>query len=189
MRHHSPHAHRSHGRGRPHRFEEGTASPPDFRPHHGRRERLFEPGHIRLLALHLLDQQPRHGYEIIRAIADLVGGDYSPSPGTVYPTLALLEDTGLATAATLENGRKQYAITDEGRAALDEQREHAERLVARLEHGRHRARTRGVPDIRRAMENLKTALRIRFGDELPDEDTIRRIAELIDKTAVDIGRA
>ena len=60
----------------------------------GRRERLFGSGDLKFVVLHLVAQKPAHGYEIIKALSELVGGDYSPSPGTVYPTLAMLEDLG-----------------------------------------------------------------------------------------------
>lgn len=193
--HHGPHGFGPRGphRNGPHgpRGPHGHAPfPPELHPRHGgRRGRQFEAGHIRLLALHFLDQQPRHGYELIRAIGDLVGGDYSPSPGTVYPTLSMLEDMGLAVSSQLEDGRRQYRLTDAGRAALAEQQDELARLLERFEHGRQRARAHGVPDIRRAMENLKTALRMRLGESQPDEEAVRRMAEIIDRAAVEIGRA
>jgi len=161
-----------------------------FGGHHGgRRERLFESGHIKLLVLHILGQQPAHGYEVIRAIGDLVGGDYSPSPGTIYPTLTYLEDTGHASSTVLEGGRKQYSITAEGEAYLATQQEPVERLLSRLTHGRSHAKARRSPEIQRAVENLKTALRLRFEESAPDAEVVRRIADIIDRAAVDIGRA
>lgn len=183
----NPHS-RHHMHGRPGHAD--SALPSELRARHGgRRGRQFESGHIRLLALHFLAEQPRHGYELIRAIGDLVGGDYSPSPGTVYPTLSLLEDMGLAVSSQLEDGRRQYRLTDAGQAALSGQQEELARLLERFEHGRLRARAHGMPEIRRAMENLKTALRLRIGEELPEEDAVRRMAEIIDRAAVEIGRA
>src|SRR5579871_1881059 len=65
---------------------------------HGRPGRVFEQGDLRLVLLKLIADQPRHGYELIRAVEDAVGGAYSPSPGVVYPTLTLLEELGYATA-------------------------------------------------------------------------------------------
>ena len=58
----------------------------------GGRQRLFAQGDLRLVVLALLQERPRHGYEVIKAIEELVGGDYSPSPGVIYPTLTLLQD-------------------------------------------------------------------------------------------------
>ena len=88
----------------------------------GREGRMFDPGELRLVILALVAEKPRHGYEVIKALGERVGGDYSPSPGVVYPTLALLEDTGLASASVDEGGRKLYAITAEGQKHLDENR-------------------------------------------------------------------
>ena len=59
-----------------------------------RRRRMFGSGELRLVMLKLLADEPRHGYELIKAVEDLTGGSYAPSPGTVYPTLSLLEDEG-----------------------------------------------------------------------------------------------
>lgn len=155
----------------------------------GRRGRMFDGGDLKLLVLQVLSHQPSHGYEVIKAIGEQVGGDYSPSPGTIYPLLTMLEDLGLAEAAATEGSRRQYALTEAGRAHLAEQAEALARIEARLAHTRDQARARRVPDIQRAMENLKTALRLRFdGDTPPDEATVRQIAEAIDRAAVEIGR-
>jgi DNA-binding PadR family transcriptional regulator len=78
---------------------------------------VFGHGHLRLYLLSLLDESPRHGYELIQALGDRFGGTYVPSAGTIYPRLAKLEEEGLVTKAA--DGRKTvYAITDAGRAEL-----------------------------------------------------------------------
>lgn len=154
----------------------------------GRRERIFASGDLKFVVLHLLGQKPAHGYEIIKAMGDLVGGDYTPSPGTIYPTLTMLEDLGWITSAQQEGGRKEYRISAEGQARLDEQRETVERILAHLGHVRNRAHGRRLPEIMRAMENLKTALRLRLGDDAPDPAVARRISEIIDRAAVEIER-
>ncbi|WP_308466330.1 PadR family transcriptional regulator [Rathayibacter soli] len=78
---------------------------------------VFSHGSLRLYLLSLLDESPRHGYELIQALSDRFGGTYSPSAGTIYPRLAKLEDEGLVTKQT--DGRKTvYQITDAGRAEL-----------------------------------------------------------------------
>src|SRR6478735_12417215 len=82
--------------------------------------RMFDQGHLKFVILRLLDEKPRHGYEIIKEIEDRFGGMYSPSPGTVYPTLTMLEDLGYARALPEESGKKIYEITDEGRKHLAE---------------------------------------------------------------------
>lgn len=177
------------------RFERGPAErdrPGDdfaeFRRPHGRRGRMFDAGDMKLLVLHILATEPCHGYEIIRVIGEMVGNDYSPSPGTIYPTLALLEDMGLVAAQAQDNGRKQYRITEQGLAHLQEQKAALQAVLERLDHGRKHRRKRGAPEIERAFENLKTALRIRFADGTPDEETLQRIAEIIDQAAFSVGR-
>src|SRR5512141_174351 len=72
--------------------------------------RMFDQGHLKFVILRLLDEKPRHGYEIIKEIEERFGGMYSPSPGTVYPTLTLLEDLGYARALPEEGGKKIYDI-------------------------------------------------------------------------------
>ncbi|KOX22192.1 PadR family transcriptional regulator [Nocardiopsis sp. NRRL B-16309] len=80
---------------------------------------IFGHGRLRLYLLKLLDESPRHGYEIISLLRDRFLGVYSPSPGTIYPRLARLEEEGLVTH-TEEGGRKVYSLTDKGRAELRE---------------------------------------------------------------------
>jgi DNA-binding PadR family transcriptional regulator len=78
---------------------------------------VFGHGHLRLYLLSLLDESPRHGYELIQALGDRFGGTYIPSAGTIYPRLAKLEEDGLVTKSV--DGRKTiYEITDAGRAEL-----------------------------------------------------------------------
>ncbi len=78
---------------------------------------VFAHGRLRLYLLKLLDEAPRHGYEVIRLLEERFQGLYAPSAGTVYPRLAKLEKEGLVSHST-EGGRKVYALTDDGRAEL-----------------------------------------------------------------------
>src|SRR3984893_16729387 len=82
--------------------------------------RMFEQGDLRYVILRLLEEKPRHGYEIIKELESRFGGSYAPSPGTVYPTLTMLEDLGYARVVPEEGGKKIYEITDEGRKYLAE---------------------------------------------------------------------
>ena len=78
---------------------------------------VFAHGSLRLYLLSLLDESPKHGYELIQALTDRSGGTYSPSAGTIYPRLAKLEEEGLVTKTS--DGRKTvYEITEAGRAEL-----------------------------------------------------------------------
>src|SRR5262250_97903 len=79
---------------------------------------VFRHGGLRLYLLKLLDEAPRHGYDVIRLLQDRFLGVYSPSPGTIYPRLARLEEEGLVTHDVVD-GKKIYKITDKGREELN----------------------------------------------------------------------
>jgi DNA-binding PadR family transcriptional regulator len=92
---------------------------------------VFRHGRLRLYLLRLLDEEPRHGYEVIRLLRDRFMGVYAPSPGTIYPRLARLEEEGLVTHDE-ENGRKVYRITEAGRAELRSRGAELDELEAEL---------------------------------------------------------
>jgi len=92
---------------------------------------MLAHGDLRLIALALIAEQPRHGYEIIKLLEDKTSGWYSPSPGIVYPTLTYLEEAGYVTAQT-EGAKKLYTITDEGRAHLEENRDFVDAVLERM---------------------------------------------------------
>ena len=87
---------------------------------HGHGPRFFGRGDLKFALLELLQERPMHGYEMMKALEEKSGGFYTPSPGSIYPTLQMLEDRGLVTASEVE-GKKVYSITDAGRALLAEQ--------------------------------------------------------------------
>ena len=124
---------------------------------------MFESGELRLVLLKLIADQPRHGYDLIRAIEEMTGGEYAPSPGVVYPTLTLLQDMGLIEEAAGEGPRKPFQVTDEGRAHLEENAADVEELFERLAATSRPARATAGPAIGRAVENLMTALKHRIG--------------------------
>jgi DNA-binding PadR family transcriptional regulator len=93
--------------------------------------RMLAQGDLRLIALALIAEQPRHGYEIIKVLEDKTAGWYSPSPGIVYPTLTYLEEAGYVTAQA-EGAKKLYTITDPGRAHLDENRDFVDAVLERM---------------------------------------------------------
>ena len=155
----------------------------------GRRERLFDSGDFRVLILHLLAQQePRHGYEIIKAIGQLAGDDYSPSPGAIYPTLTFLEESGSIAIVDPQDTRKRYVLTDEGRKQLAEQDEAVQRMLRRLEMHQLRTRAQRPAELTRATENLRTSLRLRLGQGNVDREVLEKVAEILDRAAVEIQR-
>jgi DNA-binding PadR family transcriptional regulator len=101
--------------------ESWWGGPPRGRGHwRGKAARLFEQGDLKYVILRMLEEKPRHGYEIIKELESRIGGAYVPSPGTVYPTLTMLEDLGYARVVPEDGGKKIYEITDEGRKHLAE---------------------------------------------------------------------
>lgn len=152
----------------------------------GRRGRLFESGRMKLLVLHLIQQSPKHGYEIIKEISDLVGDGYSPSAGTIYPTLTALEEMNCI--SLLDAERKQYQITDYGDSYLKEQQDMLLALLQKLRLRREIHNNDQLIDIHRAMENLKTALRLKLNIADLKPEQIYQIAEQIDQAAIAIGR-
>src|SRR4051794_33424605 len=99
----------------------------------GRRaRRMFESGELRLVLLKLIADEPRHGYDLIRAIEELTGGEYAPSPGIIYPTLTLLQDMGLIEEAPVEGPRKPFQATNDGRNHLEERADEVDALFERL---------------------------------------------------------
>lgn len=155
-------------------------------PRSGRRGRLFESGRMKLLVLHLIQQSPKHGYEIIKEISDLVGDGYSPSAGTIYPTLTALEEMNCITLLDAE--RKQYQVTQYGETYLKEQQDMLLALLEKLRLRREIHNNDQLIDIHRAMENLKTALRLKLNVAGLKTEQIHQIAEQIDQAAIAIGR-
>jgi len=158
---------------------------------HGRRgrRRMFESGELRLVLLKLIADEPRHGYDLIKAIEELTGGRYAPSPGVVYPTLTMLQDMGLIEEAPVEGARKPFQITADGRQHLEERAEEADELMQRLKELAPDPRQEAGPAIGRAVGNLMAALRHRVGRDGLDEDLLHEIAAILDEAAQRIERA
>jgi DNA-binding PadR family transcriptional regulator len=176
---------RSHGDGDlRHPHEEGFG-----RHRRGRRSgRLFDHGELRLVVLALISERPRHGYEIIKEIEDRVAGTYSPSPGVIYPTLTMLEELGHATVAE-SDGKKLYTITAEGTAYIDANKAALDQALRRMQSVNTAHGGGPAPEIMRARENLKLALRLREARGPLTEQQIRDIAAALDAAAVAIERS
>src|ERR1700755_1080397 len=163
------HGHGRHGRGR-------------------RPGRVLDHGELRLVVLALIADRPRHGYEIIKEIEERVAGTYTPSPGVIYPTLTMLEELGHATV-TESNGKKRYAITAEGTAYLTEYRAGLDHALARMQSVNTAHGGGPAPEILRARENLKLALRLREARGPLTEQQVRTIAAALDAAAIAIERS
>jgi DNA-binding PadR family transcriptional regulator len=151
------------------------------------RSRLFGPGELRLVLLHLIAESPRHGYELIKAMEELTGGNYAPSPGVVYPTLSLMTDEGVAAEQAGEGSRRSFAATEAGRKELSERAEEVAGLLDRLK-GVAESEPRSAPPIGRAVANLMAALRGRAMAGDFDKELTHQIAEVLDEAARRIER-
>lgn len=153
-----------------------------------RRGRMFGTGELRLALLALIAEEKRHGYELIKAIEDMTGGSYAPSPGAVYPTLQMLADEGKITEAKSKDAKKPFKATDEGTAELEERKDEVDALMARL--GKHGERAEKVksPDLFRAMGNLANVLRNRARAGTLDKDVMDEIVDIIDEVAKRVER-
>ena len=154
----------------------------------GGRRRMFESGELRLVLLKLIADEPRHGYDLIRAIEELTHGSYAPSPGVVYPTLTMLQDMGLIQEVAAEGTRKAFSITPEGEAHLAERAEEVEALFERLTGAGEGKRRAGGRPIQRAVGNLLSALWHRVTADDMGEDRLHEIAAILDEAAQRIER-
>lgn len=154
----------------------------------GRRGRIFEQGDLKYVILRLLDEKPRHGYEVIKELEDRFGGAYSPSPGTVYPTLTMLEDIGYASAASDEGGRKVYSITDAGRAYLAEHSETVDSIFERIARFVEGIFDEPMMELNASMRRLGRAAYARATRDLSNAERVRRIREILDRAAAEIER-
>jgi DNA-binding PadR family transcriptional regulator len=160
------------------------------RGHHrgGRIGRFLEHGDLRFVVLGLLAEQPRHGYELIKELEERTGGAYRPSPGVIYPTLALLEDEGFIRPVAADAGRKLFEVTDAGREALAQNRAGVDAVFARMAEAAQGAES-SRPRIARAMTNLGMALAQRMSRRPITAEEIDRVVSLIDDTAVAIEKS
>jgi DNA-binding PadR family transcriptional regulator len=192
MHHNESHHHRGKrfARGE-HRHDDGHRS---GRGRHGRSSnptdlelrRFFAHGDLRLVILRLIAEKPRHGYEIIKEIEERVAGAYSPSPGVIYPTLTLLEELGYVAVSPGEGARKLHEITEAGRVFLAANGPAVEALFARMEEASAARGSGPAPQIIRAMENLKLALRLRLGRGPLSEGQITAVTAALDVAAVTV---
>jgi len=118
---------------------------------------VFRHGGLRLYLLKLLDEAPRHGYEVIRLLQDRFLGVYAPSPGTIYPRLARLEEEGLVTHDEVD-GKKVYRITDKGRAEINARLDDLAELEEELTESVRDIAREVTEDVRDTVRNLREEL-------------------------------
>ncbi|MEO7102038.1 MAG: PadR family transcriptional regulator [Gemmatimonadaceae bacterium] len=158
-----------------------------WRPRGGgsRAGRVFDQGDLKYVILQLLVEKPRHGYEIIKAIEERFGGAYSPSPGTVYPTLTMLEDMGYARVMPEESGKKVYEITDEGRKYLEENRSAVDDIFSKITDFAQSIFGEPMMQVHRAMKDVGRAVYVQNAKRTPDQ--LKRISDILERAATEIG--
>ena len=156
-----------------------------FGPREGR---MFDGGELKLVILALMAEKPRYGYDVIKALGERVGGDYSPSPGVVYPTLTLLEEMGYARASQDEQGRRLYTITPEGEKALADNKPQVDAIFARFSEREEAMGRGGVGSVIRAMLNLRAATRLRLRCRSATPEQVQAIVDALDEAAKKIER-
>lgn len=135
--------------------------------------RLFGHGDLRLYMLKLLDERPRHGYELIRALEDRFYGLYTPSAGTIYPRLTAMEEDGVITHEVID-GRKVYRLTDAGRAEMAERGEEMSRLEERVRASSRHLASEIRAEVKESIRDLREELRAAAGQVRREERRVRR---------------
>ena len=158
--------------------------------HHGggRRQRFFGHGELRLVILHLLTHNASHGYELIKEIETLTQGNYTPSPGVIYPTLDFLQDQQLIVISDEESGRRKIAITAEGLRWLEENQSQLAQIQERIKARNVGYQLRRNPQMKRALENFKAVLDLRVNQGEISATQLKQIIGIIDRAALDISQ-
>jgi len=148
--------------------------------------RMFEQGDLRYVVLRLLDEKPRHGYEIIKALEERFGGAYAPSPGAVYPILQLLEDLGYARIVPGDEGKKVYEITDAGRAYLAENQSTVDNVFERMSKMVGHFLDEPMIEVHSAFREVGKAAYGRATSSAHDAARLKSIAEILKRAAREI---
>lgn len=151
-----------------------------------RRGRVFEQGDLKYVILKLLAEKPRHGYEIIKELEERFGGTYAPSAGTVYPTLALLEDIGYATVTPEEGGKKVYSITPAGEKYLEENKSAVEDIFERIQDFGTSFLSESMMDVNRAFGRLARATYTTVPWQSGDKTIASELKRILENAATEI---
>jgi len=148
--------------------------------------RVFGPGELRLVLLALLAKAPTNGYGLISEIEERFGGAYAPSPGAVYPTLSLLEESGQIRSIEEAGQKRIYEVTGEGTAYLDDNRDTVDAVMTRMAVAA-RAMAGGKPprSVHEAFHTLMAA--VRFHSRGWDKAEVDRVRSIIETAARDIS--
>jgi DNA-binding PadR family transcriptional regulator len=148
--------------------------------------RMFEQGDLKYVILKLLEEKPRHGYEIIKELEERSGGSYSPSPGVVYPTLTLLEELGYARATPEEGGKRIFEITDEGRKYLVEHRSTVDEIFDRIAEIGGSFLSGAIVEVSQAFKDVARATFSAAPKHSRDPERMKKIREVLERAAREI---
>jgi DNA-binding PadR family transcriptional regulator len=148
---------------------------------------MFEAGELRLVILRLLKEQPRHGYDIMKALEERMAGCYAASAGTVYPTLQLLEDQGLVRGVETE-GKKVYHITPAGEQLLEERRDDLDQIIDRVRETVRDFAGGAMGELNRAFGQLAARTFREAFRRGPGDPAVHRVAEILRRAAEEIER-
>jgi len=154
-------------------------------PRRRMRQQMFESGEVKYVILRLLKEKPRHGYEVIKALEEKMGGYYTPSAGTIYPTLQLLEDQGYVRAVETE-GKKVYHITPEGDAFLEEHRDVIDDILGRVRDAVRGFAGGSMGELSEAFARLARLAYVEAWRAGPGDVKVQKILEILKKAAVEI---
>jgi DNA-binding PadR family transcriptional regulator len=161
----------------------------EWGPGRGRgRRQMFEAGEIKFVILRLLKEKPRHGYEVMKALEEKMAGCYTPSAGTVYPTLQLLEDQGHVRAVDA-GGKKIYEITPEGEKYLEEHRDLLDEIVDRVRETVREFTGGAIGELQAEFTRLARGTFRHAWRRGPDDPAVRRVVEILKQAADDVERA
>lgn len=154
-----------------------------------RREKILDASDIRLLLLHFLSHNAAHGYELIKAVEELSKGEYSPSPGIIYPNLQLLEEMEYIAVVDAQATRKAYRLEQKGAEQLQQHAAALVTIIERLSTLAILVNNRSLPDVDRAIHNMKTALNVRLSQEAISQQSLFVIIDALDDAAKKIERS
>jgi DNA-binding PadR family transcriptional regulator len=152
-----------------------------------RRRQMFESGEVKFVILRLLREKPRHGYEIIKELEDRLGGCYTPSAGTVYPTLQLLEDQGYVRVQE-QDGKKVYHITPEGERFLDQNSQVLDDILDRVRDTVHGFAGGRMGELHSAFARLASVTYKRAWRFGPHHPAIEKVIEILRRSSDEIER-
>ncbi len=157
-------------------------------PRGRRRTQMFESGEMKFVILRLIREKPRHGYEVMKALEEKFRGHYTPSAGSVYPTLQLLEDEGFVRVVETE-GKKVYHITPEGEQYLEEHRDVLDDIFERVRETVRDFTGGGLGEVQSAFAQLAGTTFRRAWRLGPDDPALKQVAEILRRAAADIEAA